>query len=510
MTYRLFISTCALFWFSISASTAQYVEQATLFSQYNLGGTARVQALGGPKASLGGDLGSIVVNPAGLGFYNRSELSISPSMQISNANAQYLGQNTSDTRITGGVNNFGIVFHFKNDEITNPSKWHSNFSINYTKTNNFFRRYTYDGLNTNSDLIDYAVNESNRNREAGVADSELTTLTYEAYLIEELFVVELNGDTVFFDGRNTDLFVPDANNPVRQLNTNTISGSQSLWNLAYGGNYDDRLYFGVAVGIAGLNYINNREYEEQPTSDLLRSYTLSERREINGIGINATLGIIYRPIDAMTVGVSYSTPTAYALEERFSRGFRASWNNYRFVDNGDLINDLVLQPFESESPFEYALRTPQRLNGSASYFFGKNGFLSANVEWVNYSSNQLNAEQNQLGSDNNLIPSTLGSAFNFNVGGEWRYNILRVRGGYARSGNPYTIGNLDASRSNFSGGVGLRFPQYYLDLAVVNTRFSQTDSPYVFPSEADDAFITPVADISSSITNIVFTLGFNF
>ena len=96
MTYRLFLSTCALFWLTISASTAQYVEQATLFSQYNLGGTARIQALGGPKASLGGDLGSTIVNPAGLGFYNRSELSISPSMQISNADAQYLGQNTSD------------------------------------------------------------------------------------------------------------------------------------------------------------------------------------------------------------------------------------------------------------------------------------------------------------------------------------------------------------------------------------------------------------------------------
>src|SRR5690606_21811866 len=52
-----------------------YHELALLFSQYNYKGTARIQGIGGAQVSLGGDLSSALSNPAGLGFYNRSEFS---------------------------------------------------------------------------------------------------------------------------------------------------------------------------------------------------------------------------------------------------------------------------------------------------------------------------------------------------------------------------------------------------------------------------------------------------
>ena len=42
------------------------------------GGTARIRAMGGAATSLGGDLSSAYLNPAGLGFYNRSDFSITP------------------------------------------------------------------------------------------------------------------------------------------------------------------------------------------------------------------------------------------------------------------------------------------------------------------------------------------------------------------------------------------------------------------------------------------------
>jgi hypothetical protein len=65
---------------SISAGFAQdnnYDALSRLFSQTAPSGSARFQALGGNHSALGADISSNSSNPAGLGFYTRSEFSIS-------------------------------------------------------------------------------------------------------------------------------------------------------------------------------------------------------------------------------------------------------------------------------------------------------------------------------------------------------------------------------------------------------------------------------------------------
>src|SRR5690606_42058192 len=61
----------------IGISQAQYVEDGLLFSQPELGSTARFKAMGNANTSLGGDLSSITSNPAGLGFFNTSDAGLS-------------------------------------------------------------------------------------------------------------------------------------------------------------------------------------------------------------------------------------------------------------------------------------------------------------------------------------------------------------------------------------------------------------------------------------------------
>ena len=67
-----------------SSSFAQsYVESALLFSRTVPGGSARIQGMGGSQIALGGDFSSNLSNPAGLGMYNRSEVTFTldcPSM----------------------------------------------------------------------------------------------------------------------------------------------------------------------------------------------------------------------------------------------------------------------------------------------------------------------------------------------------------------------------------------------------------------------------------------------
>ena len=63
-TLLLFLGVTAL-------ASAQYVDNALLFSQQNYGSTARSKAMGNAFGALGGDFGSLSINPAGYGICYR-------------------------------------------------------------------------------------------------------------------------------------------------------------------------------------------------------------------------------------------------------------------------------------------------------------------------------------------------------------------------------------------------------------------------------------------------------
>ena len=63
--------------FFVTYAYAQVPEDAIRFSWYPQNGTARTLAIGGAIGSLGGDITSNFVNPAGIGFYKTNEATIS-------------------------------------------------------------------------------------------------------------------------------------------------------------------------------------------------------------------------------------------------------------------------------------------------------------------------------------------------------------------------------------------------------------------------------------------------
>ena len=64
----------------IETIQAQNVDNALLFSQQNYGSTARSKAMGNAFGALGGDFGSLSINPAGIGIYLSGELSSTMSL----------------------------------------------------------------------------------------------------------------------------------------------------------------------------------------------------------------------------------------------------------------------------------------------------------------------------------------------------------------------------------------------------------------------------------------------
>ena len=497
--------------FIISSSLAQ-VTPATLgllFSQTNYGGTARIRAIGEANTALGGDLSSITSNPAGLGFYNRSELSISPMMGFNSNSATYLDVTSNTSSSSFGLANVGVALNSKRPDNI-PGAWKGGtFGFSYNRQNDFNNKVVYKGTNIDNDYLDFVLDFANSN-EAEYGDYYLVDLPYETYLTND-FSVDSNGDTTY---NVWDTFVEFASpdTPVDQQEIIETSGSINKWGISYGGNVNDRFYFGFSLGVMSIRYTNEKTYSEvRYPESILNNYTLYEKQDISGTGVNGTFGIVVRPINKLTIGVSYVTPTSYTITDKYETSMRSLWNESALDYYGDDAGFTGDQS-SSKNPddWDYSLVTPMRLNTGLAFFFNKNGFITADVEWVDYSNIKLTFDQGGLNDGNAEIQDRYRSVINYRVGGEFRTGDFRIRAGYNYLNNPLKdTEELNRAKSTYSAGFGYRKKKFYIDLAALFTTYQGLRIPYVI-YEDQGIGPTPVADIKYNSTRIVLTGGFFF
>ena len=91
-----------------------YVERAFTLSQQNREGTARSVAMGNAFTALGGDMGSISINPASSAVYRYSEFSVTPSITNAGYNSTYAGGYSNSGNLTRfGISNAGFIGSFE-------------------------------------------------------------------------------------------------------------------------------------------------------------------------------------------------------------------------------------------------------------------------------------------------------------------------------------------------------------------------------------------------------------
>ncbi|HLU88187.1 MAG TPA: hypothetical protein VKZ51_00035, partial [Cyclobacteriaceae bacterium] len=80
-TGKIILGLSVITLFAINDVFAQggYFEDALRYSQYRSSGSARIMGIAGTQNSLGGDISNIHANPAGLGFFQRSEFGFTGS-----------------------------------------------------------------------------------------------------------------------------------------------------------------------------------------------------------------------------------------------------------------------------------------------------------------------------------------------------------------------------------------------------------------------------------------------
>jgi len=137
-------------------SFAQNEVDALRYSQITYGGTSRYMSMGGAFGALGGDVSVLSTNPAGIAVYRKSEFTFTPSFYNQIAEAGHYGSSTIDNKYNFNLSNIGWVSVSKHD----GSGWVSSaLGIAYNRLNNFHRRFTIEGVNENSSLIDVYMND---------------------------------------------------------------------------------------------------------------------------------------------------------------------------------------------------------------------------------------------------------------------------------------------------------------------------------------------------------------
>ncbi len=508
MKLRVIFLLSAIALFLVDEAYSQsYAESALLFSRTQPGGSARIQALGGAQISLGGDYSSAYSNPAGLGMFNRSEFTLSIGQRTSTTNSTYFGSEWTDDVSKLFIPGISGVFNIPGRSGKSGFLGGS-FAFSYNRVNDFNNTLVYNGANTESSIIQSFILQANGDftsqfEEDGYNYNTPVGLAYYNYLIGPASTLDESfpDDEYFTDVQsNFEEYLSDAD----QGETIEMSGATNQWSISYGANFDDRIFVGAGLGITSLRYKSSSTFTEGYSIDPVFNYLiLSEFLEIQGSGINATIGGIFRPVDFVQVGVSYTSPTFYNLTETYEASMQTSWKNFDYYGDGQTIlnnesasTDLVTS--------EYNFRAPSRISAGVT-FISKMGFITGDIEYTNPGKAKYSSEITGIdyAPENREIRERYNSAINVRVGAEFRYKILRVRGGYSALGKTF-VNNVDNKITAISGGLGARFEKFFVDLAVIRKSSSFNYSPYAISDSA------PIVDADRKETTGLVTFGFTF
>lgn len=490
------LGTLALSLLCVGATQAQSETDALRYSYLNQSGTARANAMGGAFGALGGDMSSMFTNPAGLGLYRKSEFSWTTGFSSNKASTTYLGNNSDQTQPNLNIGNIGMVGSY---ELDNDYGWRRfQFGVAYNRLNNFHADYLIQGDNTKNTLLDVFAEQAD-----GYHPDDLTEslpfgsgLAYQTYAIEPV-------DT--FAGTGYFTRIPTGGST--QSKTINTTGRMGETVVAFGGNWDDRLFVGATLGFPTVNYKESSYYTETPldSAAIMESFDYYESLTTRGMGFNAKFGLIFMPAPFFRFGAAVHSPTWYSLTDTWNANMTTYFTPASGLDAS----------YDYQSPdgrFDYRLTTPGKVIGSAAIIVGKHGVISADYEYVDFSTANLRSEGGAgTGNDysfvneNQQISNQFIEASNLKVGTEWRLNPFSIRAGYALHSDPYredaTVS--DGARTTYSLGFGFRESGYFIDLAYTLSTWG-ADYYLYDPSKVE------AATIDNSFSQVTFTLGFRY
>jgi len=471
---------------------AQNEIDALRYSTHNLSGTARYSAMGGAFGSLGGEFSSLSSNPAGIGMYQFSEFTFTPTLYLNRTKSYYNNSHISDYKSGFNIGNLGLVFTIPK----NNSDWKRiNVGIGWNQLANYDSRIKIEGRNSTSSIADNILDVSQGNTIENLND-------FHGSLAFWSDLIDLSDNSV---DTTTGWYANDNGNYISHINSNTektqaeylrSTGEENEFIFSVGSSYNEQLYIGATIGFPSLNYYELSVYNEHSFEDTintinggLHSFEYQEELSVYGSGINLKVGAIYRVRDNLKIGASLHSPTLYSIEETYNTSITTNFSSESFTENSPI------------NYFEYELITPWKASLSASAIFNNNIIISGDYEIVDYSSSSMYSDSYSFADENETIANLYQISNNIKLGAEMNIKPFVLRSGYSRYGSAFA--NKDSSKENFSYGIGINNGGYFLDVAYV---LSQGTNEHLLYNEE---YIEPIKLVSTN-HNLLFTLGFRY
>lgn len=492
---------------------AQEPADALRYSWLTQNGTARNQAIGGAGASLGGEFTTMFINPAGLAFYKTNEFVFTPSFNMQKNKSVYNGTSDEASKNRFNVGSTGLLFSVPVYNSKSIRSYSIAFGIN--RVADFSNNIYYKGLNNKSSYSQKYIEELKKDNvtDPNVAASNYpfgTSLAFNTFLIDTV----QDSDGNFSDYKTLSPFATGVN---QESSIHTSGGITDL-SLAGALNLNEKIYVGASIAVPILNYKRDSYFKESDaTSNATNNFNyfeVNETLDTKGYGVNGKLGVIFKPVEYVRLGLAFQTPTYYELTDKYTTEVSTDLEGY----GGTGIKTQGSGLFTNDQPaqIKYALSTPWKLTASASYVFREvedvrkqRAFITADVEYINYKAASFSAidetnvdDKNYYKQLSDVIDQEYKGAFNFRLGGELKFNTIMFRLGGAYYGNPYK--NETASQVKLAGGVGYRDRGIFIDLTYVYGINKDVNYPYRLQNRENYY----AALIKNNAGNIMATVGF--
>lgn len=476
------------------AAGAQTMYDGLNYSQNNYYGTARSIGMGNAMTAVGGDLGSIGINPAGSAVAGYSQFTITPNLTISSMNASYSAYpvggadrftNEQNKRLTRfSMPNIGLTFNWKTGNGSGLKAITYGLVVN--GTNNFTGKMLAGGRNDKTSyqgamavaadgydmdfLNGYSIDKDGKRVDRGrdypyyygddfqndpnkgkfapwnvIANAQAGSIANYGDTDDPSYYWRYKAATEGFSNTGEkdangnyiyDIFLAG---PLNQAYSRNITGSKYdvLFNVGF--NFGDTFFVGANLGVTSLNYNYDECYKEAAENPSAFEIDFGDKGKTcfsdyrTRYSYTADGSGVFGKIGFLWRPVD-GLRVGAAVQTPTIMEINERWIqdvNLNYTDAS--FNGSAKTP---EGEYSYRLRSPYRLNAGAAFTFAGMALVSADYEMTDYSTMKFMSKDGGWSNDtfsslNDQIRNCMGVSHMVRVGAEFKpLPEIAVRAGY--------------------------------------------------------------------------------